>query len=148
MKTTLLVLALAASTVSIASPVEAAACTYQSTPLPNSGLNNGRLDYLTLASRVGDVYAGSYSSESALLWKDGTVTNLGTFAGATEWLEPTDVNSRGTVVGYGETIAYEDSEGTDYEFHPFRSRDGHLEQLPLPAGVTDVKAEQIDELVV
>ena len=41
----------------------------------------------------------------AFLWKDGTMTDLGTLGGATSWAY--GINNRGQVVGYSETASGE-----------------------------------------
>jgi hypothetical protein len=134
----------------VAAPVRAApraTCTYQRSFLPTTTPVNGDMDRVRNASRAGDVYAGTrlFTSNDAVLWKDGTATNLGTFPGATDWLESEDVNGSGTVVGWGRIVTKEEIEETYYEFFPFRSRNGVLEQLPVPAGLKDVKAMLVDE---
>jgi hypothetical protein len=122
-----------------------AACTYQPSFLPTTTAVNGDFDRVKEASRSGNAYAGTRSYNEAVLWKDGTATNLGTFPGATDWLETEDVNGSGTVVGWGRIVTGIDIEETYYEHFPFRSRNGAVEQLPIPAGLKDVKAMLIDE---
>lgn len=129
-------------------PAQAApsACAYQPTLLPvASGVISGHV-YATAGTNT---YAGKVDSGGndvpahASLWTDGRFTDLGTLSGAEYDINVNDVSTSGVVVGSGVRLV--DSSGglpiTDH--HPFRSRDGKLEQLPMPAGATDVEADAI-----
>ncbi|CCH29671.1 hypothetical protein ABZ816_15005 [Actinosynnema sp. NPDC047251] len=114
----------------------AATCTASYLPLP-AGLPGGSV---TAADSVGG-YAGygyvvksgwSYSAR-ALRWSNGQVTDLGQLAGAGSDVVVTGVNRHGTVVGWAAGPK------------AFRSNNGRLEALPLPAGATGARAEGIND---
>ncbi len=114
----------------------AATCTTSYLPLP-AGLPGGSV---TVADSGGG-YAGygyivksglSYTAH-ALRWSDGQVTDLGNLAGAGSDVVVTGVNRQGTVVGWAAGP------------RGFRSRNGRLESLPLPAGATRTQAEGIND---
>ncbi|WP_330265433.1 hypothetical protein [Streptomyces griseorubiginosus] len=142
---------LAASAVTgIAPSAQAAeqACTYQAAYLPvPEGIESGSVT----ATGGAGVYAGEVqfpgddSLEHAVLWTDGRLTDLGPAAGADFDLYVSDVNSAGTVVGHGAKITGVVEGFPNWTWFPVRSRDGKLEQLPVPAGSHDVQTRVVTE---
>ncbi|WP_329182086.1 hypothetical protein OG754_40065 (plasmid) [Streptomyces decoyicus] len=110
------------------SPVAAAAttavCTPSSLPLPA-----GTTDGTVTSSDSGGGYAGETygtSARHAVRWKNGQITDYGVLPGMSgASTTVTGVNRDGTVVGYAV-----DADNTS---HPFRSREGKLEALPVPS---------------
>ncbi|MBC5799815.1 MAG: hypothetical protein GIW94_07580 [Candidatus Eremiobacteraeota bacterium] len=47
-----------------------------------------------------DQAVGRYTARHAVIWHDGTVTNLGKLLGGVAWNTPTSINNRGDVVGF------------------------------------------------
>ncbi len=124
------------------------ACTYQAALLSvPAGIESGAV---TATGRAG-VYAGTVefpeedSLERAVLWVDGTPTDLGPAAGADFDLVISDVNSAGTVVGHGARITGSVEGFPTWRWFPVRSRDGKLEQLPVPANSYDVQTSVVTE---
>lgn len=142
---------LAASAVTgIAPSAQAAAqaCTYQAAHLPvPAGIDSGTVT----ATGGPGVYAGEVSFpedgslEHAVLWSNGTLTDLGPAAGADFDLYVSDVNSAGTVVGHGARITGVVEGFPSWAWFPVRSRDGKLEELPVPAGSHDVQTRAVTE---
>lgn len=139
--TALAVAALTVAAAGLAAPsVQAAtttaACTYKSAflPLP-AGATGGQ----AVHSGAKDVFGGTItvagdSRAHAAVWKDGTVTDLGTVPGTNTGPSVNDVNSSGVAVGSAYNITGEvDGWPTGY-YVAFRSRDGALEPLPQPEG--------------
>jgi hypothetical protein len=90
-----------------------------------------------------DLFAGEVeypvsggTQKHAAVWSGGRVTDLGTVPGADFTLGVFDMNASGTAVGYGWQLTGSDEGWPTGEDFPFRSRDGRLEQLPVPAGRT------------
>jgi uncharacterized membrane protein len=114
----------------------AATCTTSYLPLP-AGLPGGSVT----AADSGGGYAGyGYLVKPhlvyiahALRWSNGQVTDLGQLAGAGNDVVVTGVNRSGTVVGWAAGP------------RAFRSRNGALESLPLPAGAKGGQAEGIND---
>ncbi|WP_326760217.1 hypothetical protein OHB35_27540 [Streptomyces phaeochromogenes] len=124
------------------------ACTYQAAHLPvPAGIKSG----VVKATGGAEVYAGEVefpeddSLEHAVLWSGGRMTDLGPAAGADFDLSVSDVNSKGTVVGHGAKITGVVEGFPTWSWFPVRSRDGKLEQLPVPAGSHDVQTRVITE---
>ncbi|MGW8377485.1 hypothetical protein [Streptomyces sp. ODS28] len=128
----------------------AQACTYRPSQLPvPSGATAGAVT--TVAGK--DLFAGEieYPAASRLtkrhaaIWSGGKVTDLGTVPDADYTLGVNDMNASGTAVGYGWKLTGSSEGwplGTNY---PFRSRDGKLEQLPVPEGAYGLVAQAITE---
>jgi uncharacterized membrane protein len=127
------------------------ACTWQTSvlPMPATAASGG------LASAAGqDVYAGVVRYESpdgmkydyhAAQWTGSAVTDLGLLPEADEEMVVSGVNSSGTVVGTsGKIVGFWDDYPITHYF-AWRSRNGHLEQLPVPAGAYNVYATAITE---
>jgi uncharacterized membrane protein len=115
----------------------AATCTTSYLPLP-AALPGGNVTVADSAggyAGYGYVVKGTWSSYAAhaLRWSNGQVTDLGTLAGAGNDVVVTGVNRQGTVVG--------SAAGP----RAFRSRNGALEALPLPAGATGAQAEGVND---
>ncbi|MFJ1618490.1 hypothetical protein ACIODT_39130 [Streptomyces sp. NPDC088251] len=147
----------ASSAVALAPAAEAApaaqtggaACGYQQpTYLPvGQGVTSG-----TVTATAGkDVYAGtvevpngsSSTKRHAALWTDGNYTDLGTVANAEDGLWVKGANSSGTVVGGAMKVTGSSDGWPLTENYPFRSHDGKLERLPVPAGAHDVIATTV-----
>ncbi|MEW2049000.1 hypothetical protein [Streptomyces sp. NPDC005476] len=126
---------------------DARSCTYRPSQLPVPG---GATAGAVTAMAGGGISAGEIefpgsviAQTHAALWSGDKVTDLGTVPGADYTLGVNDVNSSGVAVGYGWELTGS-SEGWPLgEDHPFRSRDGKLEQLPVPAGAHDVVARAV-----
>ncbi|MGW2813163.1 hypothetical protein [Streptomyces sp. NPDC001415] len=106
-----------------AAATTAATCTPTSLPLPA-----GTIDGVVTAADSGGGYAGeAYSStvHHAVRWSGGKVTDYGDLAGLTDSLTVEGVSRDGTVTGY--TVDAQN------KVHPFRSRGGKLEALPVPS---------------
>ncbi|NGO06121.1 hypothetical protein G5C60_00120 [Streptomyces sp. HC44] len=129
-----------------AAPSAAAACTYKPTLLPVSqGVVSGHVfataGTSTYAGRVDS--GGSSVPSHAALWKNGVFTDLGTVPGAEDDVTINDVSTSGVVVGTGYHSTGSTGGWPTGEYYPFRSRDGRLEQLPVPAGAKNVVADAI-----
>jgi probable HAF family extracellular repeat protein len=76
------------------------------------------------------VAVGSFSAAHALLWQNGTVTNLGSLGGIA-WNTPGAINNRGVVVGFSDLPGDEDG---NPNFHAFRwtSESGMQDLKTLP----------------
>jgi hypothetical protein len=125
----------------------AQACTYRPSQLPVPG---GATAGAVTAVAGGGISAGQIefpvsgrSQEHAALWSGDKVTDLGTVPGADYTLGVNDVNSSGVAVGYGWELTGSSDGWPTGEDHPFRSRDGKLEQLLVPAGAYDVVARAV-----
>src|SRR5208283_4670222 len=59
---------------------------------------------------------GELSAEHALLWQNGTVTNLGNLGGVA-WNTPMAINNRGQIVGFSDLTG--DDNGQNPNFHAF-----------------------------
>ncbi|WP_433271598.1 hypothetical protein ACQPZF_12860 [Actinosynnema sp. CS-041913] len=131
----LVAIAAFAITVISAPTASAATCTTSYLPLP-ADLPGGSVT----AADSGGGYAGygylakgwSYTAH-ALRWSNGQVTDLGMLAGSGSDVVVTGVNRQGTVVGWAAGP------------RGFRSRNGKLEALPLPAGATGAQVEGIND---
>ncbi|ATZ23963.1 hypothetical protein ACFZBM_26010 [Streptomyces lavendulae] len=125
----------------------AAGCVYKPTILPlPAGATGGN------ATRSGakDVFGGTVTiagaaDAHAAVWKDGTVTDLGTVPGANTAPNVNAVNSSGVVVGSAFNITGGDDGWPSGYLVPFRSRDGKLEALPLPGGVSGLAPTAISD---
>jgi uncharacterized membrane protein len=131
---TIAAVALATVTAPAASAATAT-CTASYLPMP-AGWPDGSVT----AADSGGGYAG-YSflylghvswTTHALRWSNGQVTDLGTLAGDGNNVTVTGVNKQGTVVGSAAKKS-------------FRSRNGKLEALPMPADVSFARAEGIND---
>jgi hypothetical protein len=137
-KRTVAVAIAACAIATITAPTASAAtCAPSYLPLPAGGLPGGAV---TAADSAGGYAGYSYKFENwsytshALRWSsDGKVTDLGALPGAYEDVVVTGVNRNGTVVGW--------TTGPQ----GFRSRDGKLEPLPLPAGAYGAQVEGIND---
>ncbi|MFE0515744.1 hypothetical protein [Streptomyces sp. NPDC058964] len=128
----------------------AAACTYRPTSLP---VANGVASGTVTAVAGGDVYAGTVSARvngtaepHAALWSGGAFTDLGTVPGGAASVSVNDVNGGGVAVGSAWQLTGGSDEGWPHGVDiPFRTRDGKLEKLPVPAGADGVVARAITE---
>jgi hypothetical protein len=124
--TALTVLAVGAASALMAPGAAAAAaatCTPAGLPLPAT-TTDGTVD----AADSGGGYAGTaYSSATyhAVRWSGGKVTDYGDLPGLSDTLTVKGVNRDGTVIGF--------TDDAQNKVHPFRSRDGKLEALPVPS---------------
>lgn len=126
----------------------ARACSYKSAHLPvPAGIKSGTVN----ATGGTEVYAGEVefpetdALQHAVLWSGGKMTDLGPAAGADWDLSVSDVNSKGAVVGSGAKVTGVVEGWPTVSWFPVRSRDGKLEQLPVPAGSHDVQTRVIAE---
>ncbi|PGH52205.1 hypothetical protein [Streptomyces sp. Ru87] len=119
----------------------AATCTPTTLPLP-AGTDSGNVD----AADSQGGYAGEASSGSSadgtrenrvVRWKDGRAIDYGRLLEPSASITVNGVNRDGTVVGY--------SVGAENIGRAFRSRDGKLERLPLPAGARSSFATGIND---
>ncbi|WP_406147882.1 hypothetical protein [Streptomyces sp. NBC_01012] len=141
------VAAAAVTAVAPSAQADAQACTYRPSQLPVPG---GTTAGAVTAVAGGGISAGQIelpgsgdSQTHAALWTGDTVTDLGTVPGADVALGVNDVNSAGVAVGYGWELTGSSDGFPIGENHPFRSRDGKLEQLPVPAGAFNVVARAV-----
>ncbi len=75
---------------------------------------------------------GNQSATHAVLWLNGTPTNLGNLGG-TAWNTPMAINSQGVVVGFSDLAG--DQNGANPNFHAFRwVRPGPMQDLGTLAG--------------
>lgn len=127
------------------------ACTWRTSVLPMPATaNSGGLS--TAAGQ--NLYAGELQYDTpgglgydyhAALWTGTTVTDLGLLPEADEEMVVSSVNSSGTVVGTsGKIVGFWDDYPITHYFG-WRSRNGHLEQLPVPTGAYNVNAVAITE---
>lgn len=126
--------------ISVHGPAHAAACTYPLTVLP---VPAGATEGIVQASSGEDLFAGT-SGNQAVRWRGTTMTGLGRLATADYSTAVADVNASGTVVGYGARHIETDEDGwLIYGWVPFRSVGDRLEELPVPAGAENVRAEVV-----
>ncbi len=126
------------------------ACTWRTTNLPvPAGAVSGYVSAAsgpgTYAGQVGFPGSNGANDYHVVRWTGATLSDLGLLPAAHNDLEVNDVNSSGTVVGAAGKIIGEDPWGVVIRYFPFRSTDGHLEQLPVPAGAYNVHAVAITE---
>jgi hypothetical protein len=135
-KRTAVVAIVAFAIATITTPTASAAtCTTSYLPLP-AALPGGSVTVADSAggyAGYGYIVKGMAYTAHALRWSNGQVTDLGQLAGAGNDVTVTGVNRQGTVVG--------SAAGP----RGFRSRNGKLESLPLPAGATGAQAEGIND---
>ena len=87
----------------VAPPATAASTEYSITDLGTlpGGRSSTAYDINTAGQIVGDSEFGSGSTRHAVLWRDGTITELGHRGGPSNSSVALAVNSEGTVIGYG-----------------------------------------------
>jgi len=84
-------------------------------------------------SGICDQAVGRHTAKHALLWDNGTITNLGNL-GAELWITPMSINEHGDVVGFGATDA-SDLNGDYLRGFIWTRKDGMKRIDPLP--ITD-----------
>ena len=86
---------------------------------------------------------GELSAEHALLWQNGTVTNLSNLGGVA-WNTPMAINNRGQIVGFSDLTG--DDNGQNPNFHAFLwIQNGGIEDLGTLPGDTISEALGINE---
>jgi probable HAF family extracellular repeat protein len=94
-------------------------------------------------SGICDVAVGRFSAKHALLWQDGTPTDLGNFDGGVAWNTPAAINNRGVVVGFANLP--DDQDGAFNPVGFIWSKEQPIQKLNPLSGDTNSIAYDINE---